>query len=217
MNRQRLFFALLLCILTPLAAMASDDILRRLAEADSLYFTPGSPTECEAAFASVLREALESDAITDPTERSIAEWKLSVCLTNAEDSVATDLLLRRPVGDDFTLLDYVASEPVLMLLYDPNCHHCREVIQSLQAPGLLPTSLRVLAVCIEGDPNFWMASIGGLIPDGWDNAYDMSGVLENDLYIVRSMPSVYLINPGGIVALKNPSIKRLTDYFTKCQ
>jgi hypothetical protein len=214
--KRRILTLLMLCILAPLALMAGGDnadLLRRLAEADSLYFTPGVPTECEAAFVPVLREALASDAL-NPTERSIAEWKLSVCLTNAEDSVATDFCMRPLQGAEITLSSYVASDPALIIMFDPDCWHCREVIKQLREPGVLPPALRVMAVCVEGEPERWRMCVDELLDPTWDTAYDMSGVIENDLYILRAMPSVYLLKAGGTVALKNPSIDRLKQYFS---
>lgn len=191
---------------------ATADPAAMLEQADSLYFTPGSPTECEALYALYLQAAIPR---LEGTDRQVAQWKLNdVCLRNAEGSPAANFEFALASGPQRVKLHkFMKGKPLLMLLYDPLCHHCQEVISALDNANV-SSKLPVLAVCVESTPELWEESRTGL-PQGWIAAFDRSAITETDLYMIRSLPSIYLLDGQRNVILKNPSLDRLSQWISQ--
>ena len=185
--------------------IAADGIDRTMAAADSCFFTAGSPTECEALYALFLEHALAADSGSDMDDLYL--WQLeSVCEVNAEGTPAADFCFALLDGpSETTLGQYVDGRELCLIFYDPDCQHCAEVMAELQGLSRLT---RVLAVCTGSTPERWRQTATGL-PRGWAAAFDRSSVQDDDTYVIRSFPSIYLIDKHGTVQMKNPSPRRL--------
>lgn len=192
------------------AATPTDSLAALLERVDRLYFDPASDDYCEGIMAMYLRAALPR--LADETERDVAQWKLeAVCDLNAEGSEAPDF--------NFDLLDgpkeltFKESRPkdgrLCLLFYDPDCGHCSEVIGQLRD---LPVS--VMAVCVDSTPERW-AETASALPEVWIKAFDRSEINENEIYMLRSLPGIYLLDAEGRVELKNPSVRRLINYLNQ--
>ncbi len=154
----------------------------------------------EERMAKLLRAALATGKLSE-AETVTAEYFLhDVCEKNAPGSVASDFRFATPEAPDNSLHTFRQGEELLMVLYDPNCPHCSEVIAELSGIPTLPT---VLAVCVESTPKLWEQTRDEL-PAGWIKAYDLSGVLSENLYNIRQFPSIYLLDGERRVILKNP-------------
>ena len=192
------------------AATPADSLPALLERADRQYFDPASPDFCEGIMALYLRAALPR--LEDETERDVALWKLkSVCELNAEGSEAADFtfdVFDGPQG--LTLRAFQPKEGRLCLLfYDPDCGHCSEVIAELA--GL---QVPVLAVCVESSPERWAESAPAL-PAPWTKAFDRSEIPDSEIYMLRSLPAIYLLDAEGRVELKNPSASRLINFLDR--
>lgn len=165
----------------------------------------------EERMAELLRAALATGQLSD-SERSTAEWMLhDVCEVNAVDSIAADFRFATPEASENRLHSFRSGEPLLLVFYDPDCRHCTEVIDRLREMSGLP---QVLAVCVEAPAKRWEQTRDSL-PESWIKAYDRSEVMANDIYIIRSMPSLYLLDGDRRVLLKNPSIDKLQNRLNK--
>lgn len=163
----------------------------------------------EERMAELLRHALATGKLSD-SQKATAEWMLhDVCEVNARDSIAADFRFATPEVSENRLHTFAPGEPLLVLFYNPDCNHCRQVIDQLRKIEHLP---RVLAVCIETPAKRWEATRSGL-PEDWVAAFDRSGVIENDIYIIRNMPSIYLLDANRRIVLKNPTVKTLSERF----
>lgn len=154
----------------------------------------------EPRMAEILRAALKTGKLSE-SETATAEWMLhDVCERNAPGTIAADFRFATPEASENRLHTFRPGEPLLLLLYDPDCRHCRDVIAELSDIESLPT---VLAVCIEASPKRWEQSRDAL-PQKWIKAYDRSDILGEDLYVIRTLPSIYLLDGDRRVVLKNP-------------
>lgn len=159
----------------------------------------------EARMAELLRAALATGKLSD-AETATAEYFLhDVCEKNAPGSLAADFRFATPEASENRLLSFRPGEQLLMLLYDPTCRHCSEVIAELSEMEGLPT---VLAVCLESSPKLWEQTRDSL-PANWIKAYDRSGIITEDLYSIRQLPSIYLLDGDRRVILKNPKLCQL--------
>ena len=193
------------------AATPADSLPGLLRTADDLYFEPTSPTYCEGIMALYLQAALPR--LTDETEAEIARWKLNdVCLLNGEGKPAANFKFDLYGGPGGVRLNrYLKGEPLCIIFYDPDCHHCIQVIGELSD---LADHVNVLAVCVESTTERWKDTCPGL-PSGWARAIDRSDITENETYMLRALPSIYLLDANHNVVLKNPSANRLINYLNQ--
>ncbi|MDE6802550.1 MAG: DUF5106 domain-containing protein, partial [Muribaculaceae bacterium] len=63
--------------------------------------------------------------------------------------------------------------------------------------------LMIFAVYAEGNRSVWERTKADM-PDNWIVGYDMSGVLDNELYSLPAMPVIYLLDSDRRVLLKDP-------------
>lgn len=193
------------------AATPSDSLPGLLNAASDLFFEPISPTYCEGLMSLYLQAALPR--LEDETEREIALWKLNeVCALNAEGTPAADFSFDLAGGPrDVALSRYLKGQPLCIVFYDPDCRHCSQVIKELDS---LAAHVNVLAVCVESSPERW-AETRDSLPSGWARAFDRTDIPENETYMLRGLPAIYLLDADHNVVLKNPSAGRLLNYLSR--
>lgn len=163
----------------------------------------------EERMAELLRAALETGKLSD-AQKATAEWMLhDVCEVNPRGAIAADFRFATPEASENTLLTFRPGEPLLVIFYSPDCDHCRQTIDQLRNFKNLP---RVLAVCIETPYKRWEATRPQL-PENWTAAFDRSDVMANDIYIIRQMPSIYILDGNRRIELKNPAISVIKERF----
>lgn len=163
----------------------------------------------EERMAELLRAALETGKLSD-AQKATAEWMLhDVCEVNPRGAIAADFRFGTPEASENTLLTFRSGEPLLVIFYNPDCDHCRQTIDQLRKIKRLP---HVLAVCIETPYKRWEATRSQL-PEHWTAAFDRTDVMANDTYVIRRMPSIYLLDGDRRIELKNPAISALKERF----
>jgi hypothetical protein len=71
--------------------------------------------------------------------------------------------------------------------------------------------LKVLSVCVEGKTAGWKNLPA---PAGWIDGCDTDRrLIEEDLYDLRNLPAVYLLDVNKRVLLKNATIQRLEHFL----
>ena len=108
-------------------------------------------------------------------------------------------------------LHSLAAPMTLLYFYDPDCGHCRQVLEQLLGIPQLTSedgAVRVLAVYPYGYDERWSAA--PRFPSTWIDGYSPDGdVTARDVYYIKSMPSLYLLDKDKKVVLKNPSVEVL--------
>ena len=114
-------------------------LLARLAE--KYLYTSGSPMQNEEYFIPFLEEIVGT-SLLDETEKSRFRFLLSAALKNRPGTMATDFTYLTPNGELQTLYTVPATYRLLLLFYDPDCLHCREILTALSTASccLLYTS-----------------------------------------------------------------------------
>lgn len=163
----------------------------------------------EERMAELLRAALETGKLSD-SQKATAEWMLhDVCEVNPRGAIAADFRFGTPEASENTLLTFRAGEPLLVIFYNPDCDHCRQTIDSLRQIDGLP---HVLAVCVETPYKRWEVTREQL-PATWTAAFDRTDVMGNDVYIIRRMPSIYILDGDRRIEMKNPAISAIKERF----
>ena len=76
------------------------------------------------------------------------------------------------------------------------------------ADRLAADRLVVIAIDAESDKKLWERTCREL-PDEWVVGYDLSGVIESELYDLQDLPSIYLLDKSRRVIHRNPALHDL--------
>ena len=160
-----------------------------LAELSEKYlYTPGSPMQSEEHFIPFLEE-LARTPILDDTEKSRPRFLLSAARKNRPGTTAADFAYHTAEGRRQTLHTTPSAPLLLLLFYNPDCRHCQETMARLHADPLIRESLQnnrltLLAIDVEANP----------------------GITDRELYILPTMPTLYLLDGEKRVILKETKV-----------
>lgn len=183
----------------------------------SYLYDPNSPLRDEDYYAP-FAAAMGRSSLTPAELRAGYNYQAAVCSLNPRGSVAADFEAQRPDGSTFTLHG-IKAENTLLFFSNPGCHACGEIVASLKELDLDPLiasgKLAVVNLYIDDDVNAWLAYVGGY-PDSWYNARDPRSAIRNEeLYNVRAIPSLYLLDADKRVVLKDADTPKVLDALAK--
>lgn len=193
-------------------AEADPGAYRLLAEIAEKYLCESaSPMACEEYFILFLERFVDGP-VFDAYERLRPAYLLEAARKNRPGTTAADFAYTTPDGGRRTL-HATPGERLLLLFYDPGCDHCREVIGMLRRDDRIRQLVRtggltLLALCTDGDRAAWERSTGGFPPD-WIAGYDAGDIVGSELYVLPSMPTLYLLDGDKRVLLKEASPEAL--------
>ena len=73
--------------------------------------------------------------------------------------------------------------------------------------------LAIVNVYIDGEVDKWL-DYEPNYPRNWLNGYDPSGIInEGELYYVRAIPSLYLLDSQKRVIMKDAPVERVLEFF----
>lgn len=143
------------------------------------------------------------------------------CLKNRPGTLSADFAYLTPDGVRHTL-HQTAAPRLLLFFYDPDCENCHALMNELNQHPLLAQlvarkQLKVLAVYANGDPQAWKRGASH-IPAAWTNAYECEGkILNQEVYHLRAMPTLYLLDSDKRVLLKDVQPEALYEFFHSSQ
>lgn len=191
------------------------DEATRLAE---LYLeNPASPVRNERLYIDFLDALLAIDSLPDYVTMREKEH-LRIASLNRPGSVATDFRFLDRTGVRRSL-HTTQGENTLLIFYDPECPHCTDILKDIAEDpginsGITEGFLKVLAVYAEGNREVWNRTKEDM-PSNWTVGYDLSGILEHNLYALPAMPIIYLLNNKKRVILKDPDFRILLSSTNK--
>lgn len=178
----------------------------------TLYLnSPASPTRDETLYIRMLRILLSTDSLPEAV-RLRGEERLRKASLNRPGSIATDIRYLDRRGMEGSLHTFEAPQ-ILLVFYDPECPHCPEILTQISShPGINKAiedgNLGVLAIYAEGKRDVWDKTKADM-PRNWTVGYDLSGILDNELYDLPAMPIIYLLDSSRRVILKDPDVNTI--------
>lgn len=186
--------------------------------AEKYLYDPNSPMLNEAHYLPFVA-CLSRSVLLDEAVRSRYARQHASCLKNRPGTPAADFAYRTPDGALHTL--YRTSAPqILLFFYDPDCESCHAQMDELSrhphiARLIAEKQLRVLAVYADGDRRAWERGRSH-IPSAWIDAYECEGkILNEETYVLRAMPTLYLLDADKRVLLKDVQLDTLYEYFNR--
>lgn len=179
------------------------------------FFTKGSATYSEGAFALWVREALDAGFLSQ-SDKSRYKFLLNAAEKNAVGTKAADFRYTDRRGNSGSLYSLASAPYTLLMFYDPDCEDCQEVIATLRGNSDLRKAVRggqvrILLVDVAGDQEEF-ARFAANLPAEWTVALDTDGIEDRDIYIFDSTPAIYLLDGKKTVLLKDATVQDLVDY-----
>lgn len=179
--------------------------------AEKYLYEPNSPMYDEDYFMLFLEELLRSP-FPDPYERVRPAYLLEVARKNRPGMVAADFAYVTRDGRRQTLHG-TRGERLLLLFYDPDCSHCKEIMEALYGDERLRRQIEtgrmtVLAIYADGDRALWDRTKGAL-PAEWIVGFETGAIDEHELYVLPAMPTLYLLDASRRVLRKDLPLPEL--------
>ena len=173
---------------------------------------PNSPMRDDSYYESVL-EYLIASPKTGEVDKARYSSLLGMLRLNPEGSVATDFTYLNANGQEDSL-STEAGAFTLLMFYDPTCEHCKAVFENLARIDGINTllkqgKLRALAVSVVPDKALWTAHRPP-VPDTWTIGLDEQGaVIGQSLYHIAAYPTLYLLDRGNRVLVKDGTLAQV--------
>ena len=108
----------------------------------------------------------------------------------------------------------IKSEILLLYFYNPGCADCRRVKDMLVASEAVDVlhkagRLKVLAIYPDKEVGEWRQRLSEN-PSWWISAYDKGSLINSqELYDLKAIPTIYLLDSQKRVLLKDPTPENL--------
>lgn len=183
--------------------------------ADDYLYNPNSPFYNEALYGMYLETLLKALPAGDAM-RSSYDFKLKLLKRNNVGDRATDFAYYLPDGTRHALAATpVKGDRLLVVFYDPECESCHAVLGQMAADRGLAEAVKagklsVLAIYTEGNDAAWRKALPDM-PAGWTVGTDREAVKTGALYDLKAMPSLYLLDGGKTVLLKDAAFEKIVS------
>lgn len=172
---------------------------------------PESPVRDDGAYGQMCR-ALLAALPADSPEAVYTAFQLDNLEKNPVGAVATDFAFIDRSGARRHLLESLdADARTLLVFFDPDCHDCHALAAALRADAAVTAqiaagTLQVVYISpYDSHPDLWQA-YADTLPQEWIVGYfPQEDVDFDDLYYIATIPSLYLLDRGGIVTARNAS------------
>ena len=202
------------------AHAAAVDSLMHKAEADSTAYTMladiaekylydlNSPVSSEAFYLLFLRQIINSPIMASNHRTTRLLYRLEALEKNRPGMTAADFSYVTRDGRQTTLHSTKHKGDLLLIFYDPDCEHCKEIMERLRKDTTLKRmvadrKLAVLAIYSGDDHDLWVKTAPSL-PDSWTVGYEPGTMQENGSYVLRAMPTFYLLDNKKVIQKDAP-------------
>ena len=173
-----------------------------------------SPLHNDLLYAQFL-DIMAANKFASMAERTRNEYMVRNLKKNLPGTTAADFVYIDRKNQQHRLYNLKAKY-TLLYFYDPDCDHCHETAAQIAAmPETSSPAISVLAIYPYSDSEMWKTKKSRL-PSTWTEGYSPDGqITTDDIYYIKSVPSVYLLDEQKRVVLKNPSITLLQNTLRK--
>ncbi len=195
---------------------------------EEVLYNPRSPYIDEELYIPILEEVLSTKNLSEEA-KSPYLYQYKVVSKNRVGSKGADIQYGTRVREN-SKGEYIAEPPfrkmydlksdyLLLLFSDPDCSNCEGILRKMKSSGKIidlvgAGQLKILSIYTESNLKVWESKRGDY-PIDWIYAYYPKGSFgENDPYIIRSIPSFYLLDKDKNVILKDVSLEKIISFFS---
>lgn len=204
------------------AASVSPVAIKTISEYAYDYFYYPEAPQLDAEIYLKFIDSLTASAVLDDSDRQRMKEHRSEILKNRVGSHATDFSYIGTDGSRHTLLSTATDTPIrVLMLYNPDCQACDEAVQIMTgSDGFTHAQkegqIKVIAINAFGQPTGGPAQRKPSFPAEWTVGYSPSGEVDADeIYVIRTTPTIYLLDSKGTILEKDLSLARLGELVSQ--
>lgn len=176
------------------------------------FYDPNSPLRDEDIYAPYAGVMASCEALEQAQRDKFAD-ECRRCNLNRRGSVAADFGFVTLGGRQYRLHG-IKADYTILFFSNPGCTACKEIIEALNTTPEVEAAINegrvaVVNVYIDEDVKAWR-DYAPIYPERWYNGLDNTGAVRLDeLYDVRAIPSLYLLDEQKRVLLKDTTLEKL--------
>ena len=181
------------------------------------YFTnPNSVIRNEEYHIPLLEHMIASNSLDEPRKQR-PNSILPLLNKNRPGAQAANIHYTHVSGTKGELAN-VKSDYILIVFYDFECEDCNVLKKMIQESAIVNEMLKqrkiaILAIYPGANMEGWKKS-SPQIPTSWINGYDHNEEIGGEgSYILRSIPTLYLLNREHMVVMKEPPFEYVEQYL----
>lgn len=177
--------------------------------AEKYLYNVDSPLKEDEYYIPFLANYLESSLVKD-SDKLRQNLQYDFVLKNRKGEKAADFGFELRDGTKSSLYDITSPNDLLLIFYDPDCDNCKKTMSRIQTDAGLQEKVKtkemtVLAVYSGDEKELWDRTKMSL-PDEWIVGYEDGTIQDEDIYILRMQPTLYLLDSDKKVKRKEFSI-----------
>ena len=183
----------------------------------ALYlYDPNSPMRNDEFYIPFLEHVVASQKVAE-VYKIRTQHILELTYRNRLGSKAEDFVYTTATAQKGRLYN-IKAPYILLMFYNPDCKECKETTDQLKSSEAITTAvtsgkLKVLAVYPDENLEIWRNHLKDF-PPSWINGYDKSQTIKtNEVYDLKAIPTLYLLDSKMTVLLKDTSIGLLHEFF----
>jgi len=184
--------------------------------AEHYLYDPNSMMRNDEFYIPFLEHIVNSPKVTD-VSKIRPQQLLQLAKRNRPGAKAEDFVYTTASGSKGRL-HAIKARYTLLIFQNPDCKECQQTTEQLKSMNLLTAAvasgqLKVLAVYPDEDLEIWRKHLKDL-PPSWINSYDQGATVRNkELYDLKAIPTLYLLDENKQVLLKDTTIEGLLRFL----
>ena len=184
--------------------------------AEKYFYDPNYPMRNEEYYLPFVSKYATYEGLSEE-EKGKYERLARLCALNRIGTKAADFRFSDKRGIIRNLYD-IDAPFTLIFFSNPGCNACMDIINVLRDNEVISSlinsgKIAVLNIYIDEDIQAWMSYMP-IYPEEWYNGFDPDFVLRNnELYNIRAIPSLYLLDKEKNVLLKDVPEDILFNYL----
>ncbi|MDR0795444.1 MAG: DUF5106 domain-containing protein [Tannerella sp.] len=177
---------------------------------------PKSMLRNDEFYIPVLEHMITSNSLDDPRKARV-KTILPLLNKNRPGTQASNIHFTSVTGVKNALTN-IKSDYILVVFYDFDCEDCSILKRSIEKSEIVLSlqkqkKLAILAIYPGSNMEGWKKS-SPQIPASWINGYDHNDEIGRDgTYILRSIPTLFLLNRDYMVIMKEPPFDYVESYL----
>ena len=194
-------------------------VLKLISDAEKFFYHPNSPYLNEEVYLEYLKNYLNAKGVSD-LDKMAYHYQYNLCSLNRVGTVASDFEYKAlEKSGEYTIarMHSIKGDYTLLFFNNPDCPACEEIKNKLKESVIMPLvkkgKVKVLAMYIDQELDVWQ-NRRDTYPKEWIYAHDPHQILnENELYGLRAIPSLYLLDKEKRVILKDAPVEIVIEYL----
>ena len=195
------------------AADTSQRVYLAMTEIVARYlYDPNSPLRDEDLYLPFVQK-MAASPLTKEEMRTAYRYEAQMCSLNPRGSIAPDFIITLRGGTQVRMHS-IKADRLILFFSNPGCQNCKEIIDALKSDKIVQEmvsygQLAIANIYIDEDLKAWRDYMP-IYPKEWLNGYDAAHILRQDqLYCIRAIPSLYLLDEDKRILLKDAPLDRL--------